>query len=147
MSDAFTEQKQIVLRRLAGHMIGASGELDLPGADDEAIFENFLHRTESAAAELNKGMDDFFADFGGVAAVSALDDDGFKKVIDNAKQKYHPFLETVIRLVARAYYSDPRVLLSLNKEDRPPFPEGNVLEQGDWSLLDPVRKRDPFFRV
>ena len=37
------------------------------------------------------------------------------------------------------YYRDDRVMVSLGLEARPPFPKGHVLEQGDWSLLDPVR--------
>jgi hypothetical protein len=33
------------------------------------------------------------------------------------------------------------VLRSLGLELRAPFPKGYALEQGDWSLLDPVRAR------
>jgi len=39
------------------------------------------------------------------------------------------------------------VMLSLGQEPRPPFPKGHVVEQGDWSLLDPVRARPPMYRV
>jgi hypothetical protein len=35
---------------------------------------------------------------------------------------------------------------SLGMEPRPPFPTGHEVEQGDWSLLDPVRKRAKFYR-
>ena len=45
-----------------------------------------------------------------------------------------------------AYYRDDRVLLALGLEARAPFPKGHALEQGDWSLLDAVRKRAPFWR-
>ena len=50
------------------------------------------------------------------------------------------------RLVLLCYYRDDRVMVSLGLEARPPFPKGYVLEQGDWSLLDPVRARKPFWR-
>jgi hypothetical protein len=46
--------------------------------------------------------------------------------------------------VLLCYYRDDRVMVSLGLEARPPFPKGYVLEQGDWSLLDPVRARKPF---
>ena len=49
-------------------------------------------------------------------------------------------------MVLQCYYRDDRVLRSLGLELRPPFPQGYVLEQGDWSLLDPVKKRPPFWR-
>lgn len=144
--ESFTEKELIVLRRLAGAMIGASEEFGVPGADDDAIFGRFLERAGSMAAGLRQGMEDCLAEIGGTSAVAVLDDAGFVKAIDIVKHKQHPFLEAMFGLVALAYYRDPRILQSLNKEDRPPFPDGNELEQGDWSLLDPVKKRDPIFR-
>jgi hypothetical protein len=53
---------------------------------------------------------------------------------------------TLIRVVLQCYYRDDRVLRSLNLELRPPFPKGYALEQGDWSLLDPVKARPPTWR-
>ncbi len=47
----------------------------------------------------------------------------------------------LVRVVLQCYYRDNRVLRSLGLELRPPFPKGYELEQGDWSLLDPVRAR------
>jgi hypothetical protein len=38
------------------------------------------------------------------------------------------------------------VLRSLGLELRPPFPKGYELEQGDWSLLDPVKARPAALR-
>ena len=48
---------------------------------------------------------------------------------------------TLVRVVLQCYYRDDRVLRSLGLELRPPFPSGYQLEQGDWSLLDPVKAR------
>ena len=50
------------------------------------------------------------------------------------------------RVVLAAYYRDDRVLRALGHEARPPFPKGYVVEQGDWSLVDAVRSRAPFWR-
>ena len=49
-------------------------------------------------------------------------------------------------LIARCYYRDDRVMRSINMEPRAPFPGGFEVEQGDWSLLDPVRERPAFYR-
>ena len=49
-------------------------------------------------------------------------------------------------MILGAYYRDDRVLLALGLEARAPFPKGYTLEQGDWSLLDAVRHRAPFWR-
>ena len=51
------------------------------------------------------------------------------------------------RLILSAYYRDDRVLLALGHEARAPFPKGYDVEQGDWSLLDPVRARPRMYRV
>src|SRR5215472_14363120 len=53
---------------------------------------------------------------------------------------------TVTRVVLQCYYRDDRVVRSLGLEPRPPYPKGHVLEEGDWSLLDPVRARPPMWR-
>ena len=36
--------------------------------------------------------------------------------------------------------------LAASLELRAPFPQGYVLEEGDWALLDPVRARPPSLR-
>jgi hypothetical protein len=50
-------------------------------------------------------------------------------------------------VVLLCYYRDDRVMRSLGQEPRAPFPKGHVVEQGDWSLLDPVRARPRMYRV
>jgi hypothetical protein len=50
------------------------------------------------------------------------------------------------RIVLQCYYRDDRVMRSLGMEARPPFPKGFEVEQGDWSLLDPVRAMPPLYR-
>ena len=56
-------------------------------------------------------------------------------------------LAALVRVVLLCYYRDDRVMRSLGQETRPPFPRGHVVEQGDWSLLDPVRARPPMYRL
>jgi hypothetical protein len=55
-------------------------------------------------------------------------------------------MATLTRVVLQCYYRDDRVVRSLGLEPRPPHPKGHVLEDGDWSLLDPVRVRPPMWR-
>jgi hypothetical protein len=55
-------------------------------------------------------------------------------------------LTALVRVVLLCYYRDDRVMRSLGQEPRPPFPKGHVVEQGDWSLLDPVRARPSMYR-
>ena len=53
---------------------------------------------------------------------------------------------TLARVILQCYYRDDRVVRSLGLEPRAPFPKGHTLEQGDWSLLDPVRARPKMWR-
>ena len=53
---------------------------------------------------------------------------------------------TLTRVVLQCYYRDDRVLRSLGLELRAPFPKGYPLEQGDWSLLEPVKARPSMWR-
>lgn len=144
--NTFTDQEQTVLRRFAGAMIGASDELQIPGADDAPIFADLLRRAERIRNQLRTGMNDYLGEYGGTDAVAAMSDDEFGKVAEAASAASHPFLDGLIMLVAQAYYTDPRILVSLNKEDRAPFPKGHTLEQGDWSILEPVKKKDAVYR-
>ena len=50
------------------------------------------------------------------------------------------------QIILQCYYRDDRVMRSLDMEVRPPFPKGFAVEQGDWSLLDPVRARPKLYR-
>ena len=57
-----------------------------------------------------------------------------------------PAVATLSRVILQCYYRDDRVVRSLGLEPRAPFPKGHTLEQGDWSLLDPVRARPKMWR-
>ena len=55
-------------------------------------------------------------------------------------------LRTLGGVVLQCYYRNDQVLESLGMEARSPFPLGNEVEQGDWTLLDPVKARGSFYR-
>ncbi len=44
------------------------------------------------------------------------------------------------------YYKDPAVHERIGWESRPPQPDGNVMEPWDESVLENMRKREPFWR-
>ncbi|MEL0323231.1 MAG: hypothetical protein VXA00_02580, partial [Rhodospirillales bacterium] len=49
-------------------------------------------------------------------------------------------------IVVQCYYRDDRVMTSLGMELRAPHPKGYEVATGDWSLLEPVRRRQSFYR-
>lgn len=132
------------LRRAAGLMIPASAEFGVPGADDQPIYDDILRslgrdlpQVRAALAELNAIAGGSFGD---------LDDDAAEAAVQALHKKASPASVVFGRVILSCYYRDDRVLVSLGVEPRAPFPKGHEVEQGDWSLLDKVKTRAPFWR-
>lgn len=125
------------LREIVAMIIPASGEFDVPGADDPAIFADILVEAQTAVHETRAA----------IAAVDALDSLD-AAALGAALQKTAPeAAEHLQSITTQCYYRDPRVLEAIGVEPRPPFPQGHRVEQGDFSLLDPVRARGPIWRT
>ena len=132
------------LRAIAAEMIPASPEFDVPGADDPAIQADILatlgRDTGLVQEALNK-----LARLAG-QPLASLDPARREAVAAELRAKGGAAVATLARVVLQCYYRDDRVVRSLGLEARPPYPKGHVLEDGDWSLLDPVRARPPMWR-
>ncbi len=127
------------LRAFAGAMIPASTSYKMPGADDELIFAD-------VAKSLGRDLDDVKTALNKLAGIAALAPDK-RLALANAFRAENAALALVIaRVILLCYYRDDRVMRSLGQEPRSPFPKGHVVEQGDWSLLDPVKARGPIWR-
>ena len=132
------------LRRIAGMMIPASEEFGVPGADDPLIFADILKSLGRDLAEVRAAL----ASLSTLALGSFgdLDDRRAHAVAEAFREGGGPEVTTLGRVILQCYYRDDRVVRSLGIEPRPPFPKGHTLEQGDWSLLDPVRTRPKMWR-
>ncbi|MBU8875673.1 hypothetical protein KQ910_18005 [Reyranella sp. MMS21-HV4-11] len=132
------------LRALAGLMIPASGTYGVPGADDELIFAEIVKNLERDMADARTALKQLAGLSGGSFAALSLERRA--EVAAHFKQEGGAPLFALNRVVLLCYYRDDRVMRSLGQEPRAPFPKGHVVEQGDWSLLDPVRQRAPMWR-
>ena len=121
------------LHRIAGILIPADDEHGVPGADDLAIFADIVQSIGRDMADMR-------------TALAGLEGKNSEAVMQVMQPPCSDASLVLGRVILQCYYRDDRVLHSLGLEPRPPFPKGHVLEQGDWSLLDPVRKRVPFWR-
>lgn len=133
-----------VLRDLVSGMIPADTERGMPGAEDDAILADIarsvgrdLPLIRTALAEIDKRAGGAFA---------SLDRDRREALINDWYATGGAPAAALGRVVLSAYYRDDRVLRALGHEVRAPFPQGHVVEQGDWSLLDPVKRRAAFWR-
>ncbi|MBK9443383.1 MAG: hypothetical protein IPN53_19665 [Comamonadaceae bacterium] len=68
-------------------------------------------------------------------------------VINATRAKDIRLFSGFITHVFRAYYSAAEVLTLVGGGAVPPFPDGNVLENDDWTQLEPVYERGPIYRA
>lgn len=125
-------------------MIPGDVDANAPGADDQAIVAEIVRSAgrdlpliRIALAEIDKLAGGAFA---------SLDRGRREALINDWYATGGPAAAALGRVVLSAYYRDDRVLRALGHEARAPFPQGHVVEQGDWSLLDPVKRRAAFWR-
>ena len=146
MPDAsgLTETQVRDLRRIADVMIPASTEYAVPSAGDDAIIGDMLRTLGRDLPDMRTALTQLATLAGG--AFSELDAARREAVAATFLASGTPAVATLGRVVLQCYYRDDRVMRSLGLEPRPPFPLGHTLEQGDWSLLDPVRTRAKMWR-
>jgi len=137
MSVVLTPIQQNDLRTVAGMIVPASDEYKVPGADDAAVQADILATLGRDAGMVQQALDHL----AGLAGKPLADLDATQR--DKVGQEFRATggaaAATLVRVVLQCYYRDDRVLRSLGLELRAPFPKGYTLEQGDWSLLDPVK--------
>ena len=132
------------LRAIAGVIIPANAEFDVPGADDPGIQADIVATLGRDAVLVGEALDQLARLAG--SPLAGLDPVRREAVALELRAKGGAAVATLTRVVLQCYYRDDRVVRSLGLEPRPPYPQGHVLEDGDWSLLDPVRARPPMWR-
>jgi len=131
------------LRCLAEMMIPASAEYGVPSAGDDAIFVDILHNVGRDAGHVIVVLQTLAAMSG--CPFADLDPQRRDTIAARLRETGGEALAYLTRIILQCYYRDDRVMRSLGLEPRPPFPRGFEVEQGDWSLLDPVRARPKLY--
>src|ERR1700753_1309937 len=144
MPASLTPTEREDLRVISAMIIPESTEFSVPGADDSAI-QNDIIATLGRDSTLVHAALGHLARLAG-APLAQLDESRRDAVAKQFRASGGTAAATLVRVVLQCYYRDPRVVRSLGLEPRPPFPKGHTLEQGDWSLLDPVRARPKMWR-
>jgi len=142
--NTLTPRQRDDLRTVAGMIIPASTEYKVPGADDAAVQADILKTLGRDTAPVVAALD-HLARLAGKPLVE-LDAARRDEVAKQFRASSGAPAATLVRVVLQCYYRDDRVLRSLGLELRAPFPHGYALEQGNWSLLDPIKDRPPSLR-
>jgi hypothetical protein len=143
-AETLTQGQRDDLRAVAAMIIPASEEYNVPGADDAAIQADILATLGRDTDMVRKALD-HLARLAG-KPLAELDRAKRDAVAGEFRATGGAAAAALVRVVLQCYYRDDRVLRSLGHELRAPFPKGYTLEQGDWSLLDPVKARPPSLR-
>jgi len=143
-ANELTHAQRDDLRTIAAMIIPASDEYKVPGADDPAVQADMLATLGRDTALVAQALD-HLARLAG-KPLASLDPARRDAVAQEFRASGGGAAAALVRVVLQCYYRDDRVLRSLGLELRAPFPKGYTLEQGDWSLLDPVKARPPSLR-
>ncbi len=131
-------------RRMAGFMIPADATYDVPGADDPLIFADIASSLGVDREDVRAALTSL-RQFAG-CPLSDMDDGRAEHVsFEFLAQQGRP-IQTLGRVVLAAYYRDDRVMRSIGREPRAPYPKGHTVPDGDWSLLEVVKARAPIWR-
>ena len=157
----FTDEQVRTLIALAGAIIPASSTYDVPAADDPLIAADILATAKrypdavAAALELQDHVaiakhGAKFAELDAAAKTNLMEGANQVGFFDDVEWDFDAAQiagqRTTLAIIAQCYYRDDRVMRSLDMEPRSPFPEGFAVEEGDWSLLEPVRRRGKAYR-
>lgn len=144
-TEKFDSQLRRTLVALLDTMIPANDEFKAPSAGtDEIVNDVEQSMSDNAPAivtemlsRLNEQSQVRFED---------LDTEARWQAFSELQRTDGHALRTLAAVLLQCYYRNDQVLESLGLEARSPFPLGNEVEQGDWSLLDPVKARGSFYR-
>jgi hypothetical protein len=151
-AQAVDRAQQRLLAALLDELLPARPEVGLAGAgalglsdavaaaaaekpDLASVLADGLARVAALAERRGAGS------FAGLAATDR------RATLDELGAQAPGFLPVLCVLTYSAYYRDLRVLEALGHPARPPYPLGYEVPPSDFTLLDAVRRRPPFYRM
>lgn len=141
---ALSDAEQRALRHVVAHIVPASKEYAVPGADDAVIFCDIVASLGRDTQPVRKALARIAELAGGEFA--DLSASRQQELLSAFRRDHVAAARVLYTVTVQGYYRDDRVLASIGLEPRAPFPKGYDVPAGDLSLLDPVRARGPIYR-
>jgi hypothetical protein len=132
---ALSDTETATLQAAVGRIIPPSAQRGLPGANDPQIVADIVGSLGRYEGEIREALRLIEAAAGGAFAT-----------LTRFRAEQPALAASLGAVAARCYYRDDRVMRAIGMEVRPPYPRGYELDRGDWSLLDPVRRRGKIYR-
>jgi hypothetical protein len=149
-SSHLSSDERRTLAAVLDEIIPPSPHGRLPGAGELGLVDHveaILARTPELRPVITQGLAalDEIARSRGAAGFAALAREQRSHVMRELPPA-EPLVPTLVFHAYTGYYQAGRVLEGLGLEPRPPHPKGHVLEPGDLSGLDAVRRRGKIYR-
>jgi hypothetical protein len=125
-------------------LVPARDDGHLPGAGALGLAE-FLERAAAGDPELRDALAEVLARLA-AEGFAGLDPPARTARLQALAQAAPAAFRQLVVHTYRGYYCHPRVVEALGLEARPPFPRGYAVPPTDFSILDPVRRRDKLYR-
>ena len=77
---------------------------------------------------------------------SELDQNERMNSIEMAQRKNFRLATNIIVTCLEIYYTNPDVLVAIGASPTLPYEQGQVIDDGNWDILDPVSQRGQMYR-
>lgn len=142
------EDQKNTLDALLKLVIPASEDGKMPSAAEVGFLEYLVNSEPGFIPQLKQCLDVI------IDAVEPAQDKPFSEtgereteaLVNKLRSSQGELFNLFTNLVLSCYYQHDRVMIGIGLEPRPPFPKGNQVEDGDLSLLAPVKQRGEFWR-
>ena len=135
-----TASQQQTLAALLDTMLPASDDGNLPSARELDLIGYVLDTAEDFIPLLVEIVDSFDEAFADLSIAQRY------PLVEAFSTTRTELFESLLFQLYDCYYQDDRVLEGIGMATGPPFPDGNTIESGDLSLLDPVLEKSPTYR-
>lgn len=144
----FNDLQIATLNVLIDLLIPASADGRMPAARSLDLFADISDLPTSTRTQFEAGLADLAAraqqQFG--RGFAQLTSDEAIALVEVLRSQASAFIQSFMTQTSGRYLAHESVVHLLGLEARPPWPKGHVVAQGDWSLIDVVKKRPKIYR-
>lgn len=144
----FNDAQLAVLNALMDQLIPASRDGRMPAARSLSLFADIATMPAKDRALFEEGLADLdrrSIDAHGVG-FAALGIAEARALVNVLRAAASPFIQSFMTQTVGRYLAHDVVMPLIGLEARPNWPKGHVVAQGDWSLIDVVRRRPKIYR-
>lgn len=144
----FSDAQRAALDALMDLLIPASPDGRMPAARTLNLYKDVANMRAGDLALFDEGLaglDRRATELHGTT-IARLPHEQAKSLVDALRDQRSPFVQSFVAQTVARYVAHPAVMPLLGLEARPMWPQGNVVAEGDWALLDVVKQREKFYR-